>query len=416
MSFPRLRFAVLVTSSCAALAFACGGIADPTKGGNSEKVATVSGALTGTAVPANARVALVWRTATSSATEGGYAVGDDVPVVAGKFTMSLAIPAAAYFSNIDGKGNFDNDGSNDAPSGSSAGNTTDPSPPPPPLPSGGGKMPSFGSRLAPRDTVSGGITSPLSGAVAGFVVYVDTNGNGKLDLSGAYAASTDQILGGNKELVLMYLKDGGALDYEKLRDRSSILPAEGFNLAWTVGKRWMPLNVVELKLDPKQGLPSPVCSSSGYNAGGSSSGSAPLDPVATLVPMPEPAPIDAGSGGSSGSSGTSSSGGSGGGSSGGSSSGSSGWGGGYPSPTDPGLHCSPDGRSFSYSDTTPCPTPPPPPVGLCAGDYGDSTIGCARGGYGSTIPVGSTPPPGWPCTVSGTSDGGLAPTDAGAGG
>lgn len=407
MSFPRLRFAVLVSSSCAALAFACGGISDPTKGNGSEKVATVSGALTGVSVPANARVALVWRTSMSTPTDGGYAVGDDVPVVGGKFTMSLAMPPAAYFSNIDGTGNFGSSSSGGEPP--QVGTAT-PEPAPAPAPSGGsssggGKLPSFGSRIAPRDTVSGGITTPLSGAVAGFVVYVDTNGNGKLDLAGTYAASTDQILGGNRELVLAYLKDGGALDYEKLRDTSGILPTQGFNLAWTVGKRWVPLNVVELKLDPKQGLPSPVCSSSGTYSGGGSSGTGGFDPVATPIP-----PTDS-SGGSSGSlppSGSSSS-------SGGSTSGSPGTG--YPSPTDPNLHCAPDGRSFTYTSGATCPPSPPPPVGLCAGDYDNiSTPGCANAGYGQSIPVGSPTPAGWPCTVAGDQDGGAASSSSGSSG
>jgi len=405
MSFPRLRFAVLVSSSCAALAFACGGISDPTKNG-SERVATVSGALTGTSVPANARVALVWRTAVSTPTEGGYAVGDDVPVVGGKFTMSLAVPPAAYFSSIDsGRSNFGSSSSGGDPP--QVGTAT-PAPDPAPVPSGGGstsgggKLPSFGSQITPRDVVSGGITNPMSGAVAGFVVYVDTNGNGKLDLAGSYAASTDQILGGNKELILAYLKDGGALDYEKLRDTSGILPTQGFNLAWTDGKRWLPLNVVELKLDPKQGLPSPVCSSSGSYSGGSSSGSGGFDPVETPVPELPPSSSSSSSG-SSGSSGSSTS---------------------YPSPTDPNLHCAPDGRSFSYSDNTPCPTPPPAPTGLCASDYDMSTPGCARGGYGTSLPAGTAPPAGWPCPVAGDQDGGGAsssgssgtPIDAGAGG
>ena len=394
MSFPRLRFALLFSSSLATLAFACGGIADPTRG--SERVATVSGALTGTSVPANARVALVWRTATSTPTDGGYAVGDDVPVVGGKFTMSLAVPPAGYFSTIDGRG-FDSS-SPDAPQ---TGNLPKPGPLPDPAPSGGGssgsgKLPSFGARIAPRDTVSGGITSPLSGAVAGFVVYVDTNGNGKLDLAGTYAASSDEILGGNKELILAYLKDGGALDYEKLRDTSGILPAQGFNLAWIKG-RWLPLNVVELKLDPKQGLPSPVCSSSGSSTNGSSSGgTGGFSPVApTPPPVEEPAapPGSSSSGGSSGSSGA--------------------W---YPSPTDPNLRCAPDGRSFTYNSGATCPPPAPAPVGLCAGQYGDSTMGCASASYVGSLPAGGPIPAGWPCSLDGDQDAGPAGSSSGSSG
>src|SRR5688572_291466 len=45
----RLRFSFVLSSTIAA--FACGGISDPTLGSGTERVATVSGALTGTAVP-----------------------------------------------------------------------------------------------------------------------------------------------------------------------------------------------------------------------------------------------------------------------------------------------------------------------------------------------------------------------------
>ncbi len=409
MHLSRLRLLVLASSSCAVFAMACGGISDPTKDGSNDPVATVSGALIGTSVPANARVALVWRTATSSTESGGYAVGDDVAVVNGKFTMSLAVPAAAYFTGIDGTGEFS--------SSSSSGSVppslpTGPVPEPAPAPadpgtggssSGGGKLPSFDTRLTPRDNVSGDfVTSPLSGAVAGFVVYVDANGNGKLDLSGAYASSTDTILGGNKELVLTYLKDGGALDYEKLRDRSGILPTAGFNLAWTAGKRWVPLNVVQLKLDPSQGLPGPVCSLSGaYSGSGGTDG---FDPVAN-PPPPVGEPKGGGSSGSSGSStdaGTPDSGGS---------SGTDG--GSYPSPTVPNLHCSPDGRSFSYYAPTGCPAPPPAPTGLCANGWGDNAIGCASSpGWGESLAPGATVPANWPCPVAPDQDGGPVP-DAG---
>ena len=417
--FPAFACSPSPPLSCAAFALACGGISDPTKGGLNEPVATVSGALTGTSVPANARVALVWRTASSTTDSGGYAVGDDVAVVNGKFTMALAIPAAAYFSIIDGSGDFRN-----SPS-TGAGGGTAPSAPdaPPPLPaepgsssSGGGgklpaKLPSSDARLTPKGLTGGFVTGPLSGAVAGFVAYVDANGNGKLDLNGAYASSTDTILGGNRELVLTYLKDGGALDYEKLRDTSGILPAAGFNLAWTAGKRWMPLNVVQLKLDPSQGLPASVCSLSGsYSGRGDTDG---FDPVATPLPAPprntdrpDEKSTDAGAPGSSSGSGG---GGSSSGGSGGSSSGSGG--GSYPSPTDPNLHCSPDGRSFSYSEPVNCPKPPPQPTGLCANGWDDIGFACpASTGWGEGLASGAPVPANWPCPVA--VDAGPAP-DAG---
>jgi hypothetical protein len=380
----NLRFALLSSSVAFTLgAVACGGISDPTRNGDG-RVATVSGALTGITVPANARVALVYRRAQRSVdAPAAVEVASDVPVVGGKFTMNLGMPADTYFAYF-AANEFSRGGPTRPPR---AGTDT---PVPEQAPSGGssGSSGAFGAgvstKLAPRDIVSGGITEPMAAAIAGFVVYADTNGNGKLDLDGQYAASSDEILGGNKELMLVYLKGGGSLDYEKLRDKSGILPANGFNLMWSEG-RWLPLNLVELKLGGATKLPSAVCSSaySGYTAGGSSSGSS------TDIAFPAPAdPDSAGSSGSSGSGGT------------------SGYGG-YPSPTDPGLKCSPDGTSFSYSSPSDCPPSPPQPVGLCAGDVYETTA-CASGGYGSSLPPGQPIPDGWPCPVAGALDGGAA--------
>jgi|GEM_PF-2369308 len=379
----RLPLSFLFSSSLALAAFACGGISDPTRG--SERVATVSGALTGTSIPANARVAVVWRNGAA----GGLRVGDDTAVVGGKFTLTLATPPDAYFTELEGR--YSTTEPAPAPIG--------PGPAPEPAPpssgssgssgasssgSGGGKSASalpFASTLSPRDTTVGGsITQPLEAALAGFVVYADANGNGKLDLEGPNGSSPDTILGGNDDLILVYLRDGGSLDYEKLRDKAGILPAAGYNLAWEEG-RWLPLNVVELKLRANIGLPSGVCSGAGDApaVGSSTSGS-------TGVARPT-APANEGSG------------------SGSSSGGSSGSGGGavgaYPPPGSPGLYCSEDGRSFSYSP--PCgPTEPPPPPGLCSGGIDYATPGCM--GYGTAIPDGAPIPEGWPCPVT---DGGL---------
>ncbi|MDF2695078.1 MAG: hypothetical protein K0S65_3461, partial [Labilithrix sp.] len=135
---------------------ACGGISDPTR--SSEKVATISGALTGTDMPSGTRVALVWKVGQT----GNYAVTSDVPVVNGKFTMDLATPPDSYF--FSAEGDYD---------GLSGGGTegiakyADAS-------AGKSGQLSFGMNVAPRDTVSGQINQPLSSAVAGFVVYVDT--------------------------------------------------------------------------------------------------------------------------------------------------------------------------------------------------------------------------------------------------
>ena len=407
----RLRFSFLVCSLATA-AFACGGISDPTRGG-SENVATVSGALTGTAVPANARVALVYRkvTTTGTGSTATVEVASDAPVVGGKFTMNLGVPAADYFSGIEGHSikNISDDSTPPSVGGGSVGTT--PAPAEEPVPSGGssgGGAFGVATKLAPRELVSGQITEPMTAAMAGFVVYADTNGNGKLDLEGEYASSPDEILGGNAELILVYLQGGGSLDYEKMRDKSGILPAAGFNLAWTEG-RWLPLNVVELKLSSKTQLPSPVCaSSSGYGSsgsGGSSGSSGSFEEAKPNTSLPPSTDAGAGPSGSSSSGG--------------------GGGTGYPSPTDPSLQCSPDGRSYTYYAGSECPPPPPAPVGLCAGSGYDVAYPCARAGYTSSLMPGEPVPSGWPCTTDldgGSFDGGSSDAsfdsgigDAGAG-
>lgn len=180
MNLLRLSSLFLAPAVLASVALACGEITDPNA--SAERTATVSGALTGTSVPAGARVAVVWRNGNA----GGVAVGSETAIVNGKFTMTLTVPPAAYFYPMSGN---DYESLNDAP------NAT-----PPPAPvgteedtagtdpgnasSGGGKV---AQKLGTRDTISGGITEPLSVATAGFVVYVDANGNGKLDLEGEYA-------------------------------------------------------------------------------------------------------------------------------------------------------------------------------------------------------------------------------------
>jgi hypothetical protein len=365
---------VLSAASAAAIAafVACGGISDPTKAGPTERVATVTGALTGTAVPSGAHVALVWKTGAS-----GFAVGSDVAVLDGHFTMDLTIPPDGYFVPADATSydGLSNSGTAVVPPSQSVSG-------PPAATSGpsvaldasanvgssggssGAHVPSdFSQNVHTLDQVGGSITQPLSGAVAGFVVYMDSNGNGQLDLQGAYEDSPDQILGGNSELLLVYFRDGGALDYEKLRDRSGILPQRGYNLAWNQG-RWVPLNEVELKLSGTARLPASVCESNGTSADiGYSSSNA---------------------GSTFG---------------GGSATGDASVGTGYPPKGDPGVHCYNDGYSWMYnSSASNCPAPPPPPTGLCAPTY--STSYACAGGYGTTLPHGSPVPSGWPCDVT----------------
>jgi hypothetical protein len=384
-----MRASKLLPLSCLfllAAAAACGGISDPSR----EQVATVTGSLTGgAAAPANARVALVWRDGTT----GGYAVGADVPIVNGHFSMNLSVPTNAYFFPYDSNTTTDVTPPVSNPTPQPAPDTTAPGTPT----NGGtngGKVPS--GKIGTQDTASGQITEAMTIAVSGFVVYVDSNNNGTLDLAGANATSPDQILGGNKELFLAYLKGGGALDYEKLRDKSGILPQHGFNLAWQQG-RWLSLDLVELKLTSSPALPSPVCYGGGTNSGsggtfedGTTGNTGSQDPNV-------PTTRDAGSddGGSTG----------------------------YPDPSDPNLTCSADGRSYTYKSTSTCPPPTPPQeIGLC-NSTAYNLPGCAEPAMGSALMQGQDAPPGWPCPTAvdgGAADGGSAPDsgpvlDAGAG-
>jgi hypothetical protein len=361
--FPALSGAAL------SLAFACGGISDPTRGGTTQHVATVSGALTGTSVPPGAHVALVWRKGPS----GGLAVGADVPVVNNRFSMGLDVPPDDYFGDMNANSSviLPPSGSAGSASGGSSGATP-------------GNL--GANSLGLDDTASGQITGPLQGAVGGFIVYVDTDGNGQLDFANdRNATSSDQLIGGDKDIILTYLRGGAQLDYEKLRDRAGVLPAEGFNLALEDG-RWVPLYEVDLKIAPEQ-LPTPVCDGGGFT--GVSGGN---------VDVPTPT--------TTGNAGTTSP-----------TPGGSGPGPLYPSPGEPGLRCAPDCRSFTYAPPCP-PAPPPPPPGLCT-SY-DILVGDCAGGWGGSLASGAPVPKGWPCPCPvGTTDAGVGsfdgggPTDAG---
>lgn len=343
---------------------ACGDLSDPTKsGGNTEHTSHVAGALTGSSVPAGARVALVWRVGAT----GNFAVTNDVAVENGKFAMDLATPSAEWFFTADGGGN------------SAAVPIAAPT-------EGDTSRGQVGTAsLRPLDNVSGGITQPMSVAVAGFVVYLDSNGNGKLDIgSGPNVASTDQIIGGDEELMLAYLKDGGALDYEKLRDGSGVAPTTGYNLRWDGKGRWVPLDEVELKLSASVQLPSGVC------AAGESSVSSSDTPVGVSggsggsAPHPTTGPngsADAGTGS-------------------------------YPPPNDPNLRCSPDGYSYSYGSGCINTQEPPAPTGLCGGRYA-TTMPCEVAPDVAISPDAPIPD-GWPCPIgdasTGVSDGGIDAT------
>ncbi len=401
MKRPSFRSCLIAVASTLV---ACGGISDPTKStGGTEKIATVSGALTGTNVPAGARVALVWRVGETNE----LAVTNDVAIVAGKFTMDLTAPPSNYFflaaSESSGVAKSSSGetteevppsaGSSSGSSGDDFGSTSSSSGG---SSSGGspGQSFAFAQRLHPRTGVSGSITDDMSAAVAGFVVYVDTNGNGKLDLAGPTAKSTDEVIGGNRELMLTYLQNGGALDYEKLRDKAGVAPTQGFNLMWNEQERWLQLSMVELKLNAETRLPGGVCVSMSANTlvdpttdlprgGGSTSSSSGA--------TPDPDYTDAGPGTSSSS--------------------------GYPSPDDPNLKCSEDGHTFSWSEPVEC-EPEVIEEGLCASDARKPTACSGGAGGGGGFPYGEEPPPGWPCPVAGDVDGGAAqdagaPSDAG---
>ena len=342
----RVKLALYLSSAVGISLFACGGISDP----NREQTLSLTGALTGSEVPGGAHVALVWR----SGANGDVTVAADVPVVNGRYSFDVAVPPDSYF--------FNDDGSSSSDPGSG------------PVPGqGGGKV------LLQSQSSGGQVTEPLSEAVAGFLVYVDTNGNGKLD------AGADQIIGGDYQLFLTYLRGGGSLAYEKLRDSKGVAPQAGFNLGWTGG--WLQFDQGDLTLSASARLPDQVC-----GGGGGGVIDDPPYPIPTDAGAPSdggyPIPTDADVPSDGG------------------------WtpGNGYPDPGDPRLHCSADGRSFSYDSNTctPPPPPPPPPPTLCtlnssppSGSGGgpiivDGGTPCT-GGYGEALADDTPVPVGWPC-------------------
>jgi len=370
------RSFLLASAIALAALFGCGSLASR----DDASIATVSGKLQGD-VPSGTRVAIVWH-----APSGGFVVSNEAPVINGTFSFDLTSPPAdsLFFSpNLSGS-SVEPPSGNPTPapasgSSSSAGSGAGSS-------SGGGGSGGSAAKLAPKDVVSGTVSNPLTVAVAGFVLYVDSNANGHLDLTGDKADSPDQIVGGSTDLLLTYLRDGSDLDLEKLRDGSGQLPSRGYDLVWLGKSRWLPLSSVDLTLGVDR-LPGDLCSPTG-------------NVTSNNATVSTPSAAGVASGGSSG------------GSSGGTSSADAGveFGGSYPSPTDPNLHCFPDG-SYTYGTCAPPPPPPPPEKGLCRSTAVVGFAGgCAEALYNVPFPV----PAGWPCPVPGE-DAGLPTFDGGPG-
>lgn len=322
---------------------ACGGISDPSHEG--ENVTVIQGALTSSEsvdVPANTHVAIVWLNAST----GQLAIGADAPVVNGKFAFKLAAPSDAYFAAADfSSSSSDSSVTSPGSSETNGGNSSTPAV------DAGSPTP---VSIRPLDNnVSGSITSDLKAAKAGFVVYVDQNGNGKLDLDddkGSYQSSPDQVIGGSSELALVYLKGGGNVDYEKLRDKTGVKPAQGFNLAVASnGTLWLSANDVSLKIGPNK-LPESVCSLGSVTSPGNPGAGAPM-------PLPSE------------------------------------------------VICSADGRTYTYKNGCGNTSQPTEPEGLCYSSA--SSLECMTG---RTLQPGDAVPSGWPCSVTNTDqDGGPAP-------
>lgn len=347
----RLSLSGLTSTACLAAVVACGGLEDPTKT-EGEKIATVTGAITGSQVPAGARVALVWRTSEA----GGLAVGAEAPIVGGSFTITLPTPPDAYHLRL----------TDDPRDGTSGGGTSEsptvpPSQPPadPPVmpepPKGGAGFQSFGlsTSLEPRDATGQIVDSELKGAIGGFIVYLDKNGNGALDIA-SDESTPDEILGGRKEIFLIHLQGGGSLEYEELRDDRGVIPSPGFNLV-LLPERWVGLNQVELKLDALAVLPGPVCEHV----------SSQEDRGSDDRPPPPSTPV-------------------------------------YPAPDAPGLECGPDGRSFTYTDPAGCTPSIRPKRTLCDDGMWEAEASCGPDAQRESLEDGAEPPTGWPCPIGGT--------------
>jgi hypothetical protein len=221
----------------------------------------------------------------------------------------------------------------------------------------------------------------MSAAVGAFVLYVDGNGNGRFDIATDDASSPDQIIGGSHELMLVYLRDGSNLDFEKLRDKAGQIPSRGYALALTSQERWLPLDSVDLRLDDAR-FPYDVCSVNSITGGDVGFATPGADPGVGIS--------GGGSGGSGGTTGTDT----GGAWSSGNTTPPSTKHGPYPAANDPKLSCSPDGRSWAWDSCRGSPATPP---GLC-GSY--HPVACV--GYGASLGTTEAVPAGWPCNATPT--------------
>ncbi|MFO0740559.1 MAG: hypothetical protein U0270_31970 [Labilithrix sp.] len=219
--------------------WACDSLSNPdTNETKTETTARVRGALVGD-VPANTRVTVMWRT------KQGLTRAADAPVVNGQFTLDLGAPPSGALGaedvytppvqTYDATAQGTESPAVDASIGTQA--------------------------LHLRTEVTGTTGSNLRVGYAGFIVYSDVNGNGQLDFTAPDRAD-EPVLGGNRELTLVYLKDASNFDLEKRRDRNGALPVNGYNVSWDGGTtgngpRWFPFEI-QLNLLPS-GLPSSVC-------------------------------------------------------------------------------------------------------------------------------------------------------------
>lgn len=334
---------------------ACGSIDDPSE---RKPLAVIEGQMLQTQsapavqVQSNVRIAVVWLGIDDRSLKSTQDVKAEA-VFPSKFKLALTEPPPEDAMIRKDKRFKD---PNDAPSvpgqppsgggsaGSSGGNP-DPDQPPPPKPAPKLKTQSY--KQWPADF---GI------AVGAVVAYEDLNGNGKLDLVDDNATQyVDRVLGINQDLFLVYV-EGQNLPEEMLPPNGS-KPTPGFNLLHrivsecsktddscmpSVDIRWLPMSALyDLPLSAEPRLGDIMCKGEAGFGDSVSESSGYAGPPGT-----------------------------------------------YPAANDPNLHCSPDGKSFTYEK---CETID---RGLCKG-----TISSCQG-YGSSWGgAGAGAPPGWPCPV-----------------